>query len=179
MLAALIQALGLELALVLASESPQALALIPEYELIWSRVIVRVQASESPPAPALVWLVRARAPVIRADKVEAVGKDKLGEVVFSLRGAERRMAADLLLLHQGVVPNTQISWSLRAQHRWDDAQLCWVPVTDEWGELDVPGIYVAGDCSDHVYRQAITAACMGCAAAIEAERWLADYEHAK
>ena len=89
--------------------------------------------------------VRARVRVIRVDRLEAVGDDKLREVVFGAGDAERRMPADLLLLHQGVVPNVNLATAAGVAHAWNERQLCFEPVLDEDFNSSVAGIAVAGD----------------------------------
>ncbi|APR39169.1 FAD/NAD(P)-dependent oxidoreductase [Paraburkholderia sp. SOS3] len=91
-------------------------------------------------------LRRAGVPFYRgASGLEVEGDDAAHALRFVSAGRAQRIESRVVLLHQGVVPNTQFTWSLRAAHRWDDAQLCFVPVTDDWGALDLPGLYVAGD----------------------------------
>jgi thioredoxin reductase (NADPH) len=67
----------------------------------------------------------------------------------------------------GHIPNTRLFQGLIDM----DEQGYIIP--RKGAQTSVPGIFVAGDCADRIYRQAVTAAGMGCAAAIEAERYLA------
>src|SRR5207253_10595382 len=72
---------------------------------------------------------------------QAIGDGKLREVAFD----GQRLPADLLLLHQGVVPNVNLANAAGVAHRWDERQLCFVPVLDGDFNSSVPGIAVAGD----------------------------------
>ncbi|SPC15385.1 NAD(P)/FAD-dependent oxidoreductase [Cupriavidus taiwanensis] len=80
-----------------------------------------------------------------ATALSVEGDEAVRALRFTSRGQSHRIATQAVLLHQGVVPTTQFTWALRAAHRWDDRQLCWQPVVDDWGALDLPGIFVAGD----------------------------------
>lgn len=67
----------------------------------------------------------------------------------------------------GHIPNTQL---FRGVIDMDENGYI---IPKEGSATNIQGVFVAGDCSDHIYRQAVTAAGMGCAAAIDAERYLA------
>jgi thioredoxin reductase (NADPH) len=120
--------------------------------------------------------------VLEHDKIEVIWdtvvEEVLGEdLVTGLRLLNRvtnetsELAVEGLFLAIGHDPNTKI---FQGQVDLDDKGYI---LTGENTMTSVPGVFAAGDVTDHVYRQAITAAGMGCQAAIDAERWLDDWEN--
>ncbi|CAH2598612.1 Opine oxidase subunit A [Rhodovastum atsumiense] len=91
-------------------------------------------------------LWRAGIPVFReVSDIRIEGDTEAQAVSFRTPGGPRRVAATLVALHEGVVPMTQVTRSLGCEHVWDDAQCCFRPVLDSWGNSSVPGFLVAGD----------------------------------
>ena len=83
-------------------------------------------------------------------------------------GAESILSCAGVFIAIGHVPNTKL---FKGKITTDENGF----IVPQPGSMatNVPGVFVAGDCADHIYRQAITAAGTGCAAAIDAERFLA------
>jgi thioredoxin reductase (NADPH) len=101
--------------------------------------------------------------------VDLEGTTKLsGAVIENLKtGARTTLAVTGLFVAIGHVPNTDI---FAGQVARDDAG--YVLTEGKSTYTNVPGVFACGDVQDHTYRQAITAAGSGCAAAIDTERWL-------
>ena len=113
-------------------------------------------------------------PVWDTEVIEAVGADRLESVrVRNLKtGVESSLAATGLFIAVGHDPRSEL---VKGQVELDEAGYVVVQRTHST-DTDVAGVFAAGDLVDHTYRQAITAAGTGCAAALDAERYLAATE---
>jgi thioredoxin reductase (NADPH) len=99
--------------------------------------------------------------VLGDEKVQAV------ELTDSVTGERRLLETDGLFVAIGHDPATQL---FAGQVDLDEQGYI---IIDEPGtRTSIDGVFAAGDVVDHTYRQAVTAAGMGCKAAIDAEHWL-------
>jgi thioredoxin reductase (NADPH) len=87
-------------------------------------------------------------------------------------GEQRGFDTDGVFMAIGHTPNTKL---FEGQLELQDG---YIPVEEPRTATNVPGVFAAGDVTDTIYRQAVTAAGQGCKAAIDAERFLEAEAHA-
>jgi thioredoxin reductase (NADPH) len=110
-----------------------------------------------------------------SEVAEIHGDDKLTGLTLrdTVTGETRELPATGLFIAIGHDPRSEL---LTGQVDLDDEG--YVLVEDRSTRTNLPGVFACGDLVDHTYRQAITAAGSGCAAALDAERFLAALDHA-
>ena len=94
-----------------------------------------------------------------------------GVVLFNRKtGEASELAVQGLFLAIGHRPNTEVF------RDWLDLdENGYIVTKSDNTYTNIDGVFACGDAQDHDYRQAVTAAGTGCMAAIDAERWLAEY----
>lgn len=127
---------------------------------------IMADRAEADPKLEFVW---------NSEVAEINGTDKLESVTLrdTVTGETRPLAVTGLFVAIGHDPRSDL---LGGQVDLDDEG--YVLVQHPSTATNIPGVFAAGDLVDHQYRQAITAAGTGCAASLDAERYLADLEHA-
>jgi len=106
-----------------------------------------------------------------ADVIDVEGEEKVTGIKLrnTKNGEESALECEGLFIAIGHVPNTSI---FKGALDMDENGYLLVEAGNM--KTKMPGVFAAGDVSDHVYRQAVTAAGMGCMAALDAERHLGD-----
>ncbi len=108
-----------------------------------------------------------------SEVVDILGDAKVSGVVLkdTATGVTRELPITGLFIAIGHDPRSEL---VKGKVALDDAG--YVVVDAPSTRTSTPGVFAAGDLVDHTYRQAITAAGTGCAAALDAERYLASHE---
>ncbi|HSP88170.1 MAG TPA: FAD-dependent oxidoreductase, partial [Ignavibacteriaceae bacterium] len=111
--------------------------------------------------------------------IEVLGKEENGRktmtgviLVDTKDFSKEEMQADGLFMAIGHKPNTDLFKGIL-----DMDETGYLKVKPGSTYTNVDGVFAAGDVTDKIYRQAVSAAGMGCMAAIDAERWLGEFEH--
>jgi len=123
------------------------------------------------PAISVLWNKTVKRFVGGGDPAGLVGVD----LVDTVTGAESHITADGAFVAIGHHPSTEL---FKDKLVLDEG---YIVVDKGTSKTGIPGVFAAGDVSDKIYRQAVTAAGMGCMAALDAEKFLAetDFEAAQ
>lgn len=98
----------------------------------------------------LGWIARLRAnkvPIVsHGARIQAIGNGRVEALRYITRGGvAAEVATRTVLVHEGVVPNIHAALSLGCEVAWSEAQDCYVPVLDRWGESSRNNLFIAGD----------------------------------
>lgn len=78
--------------------------------------------------------------------IEAHGEEALQRIVYrTAKGVSHTVEAQILLVHEGVVPTIHPTLALGCKHIWNADQDSYAPELDPWGETSEPSVFVAGD----------------------------------
>ena len=77
--------------------------------------------------------------------LNALGDGRLQNISFKVNETKHCLAVDTLALHEGILPNVQLTRLLDLKHVWSTRQRSFSPVVNSWGETSLSGVFVVGD----------------------------------